>query len=85
MKRALSMLILYDFVCPDCGKKEEALVERGVESIPCHCGAETKRVVSPVRSMLEGITGGFPDAADKWAKRHETEGRKPSDTHPKGW
>jgi len=32
---------------------------------------DAKRVISPVRSNLEGISGDFPDAHDRWVKRRE--------------
>jgi hypothetical protein len=35
------------------------------------CGQEAKRIISPIRVSLEGTSGDFPSAADKWAKRHE--------------
>lgn len=69
------MLILFDFKCPHCGHKEEALVERHERVKRClNCTNATHRVISPVRCQLEGHSGHFPDAADKWARRHEKEG-----------
>ena len=82
------MLILYDFKCAECGAVQEKLVDRNEsgQPLPCDlCSADAVRVISPVRSNLEGLSGHFPDAADKWAKRHEKEGRKPSETDPRGW
>jgi len=81
------MLILYDFKCDKCGEVEELLLHmRHRNDHPNHkCGGSMTRVISPVRSNLEGLSGHFPDAADKWAKRHEKAGRQPSETHPKGW
>jgi hypothetical protein len=35
------------------------------------CGQEAKRIISPIRCKLEGVSGDFPSASDKWAKRHE--------------
>lgn len=31
-----------------------------------------KRLVAAPRAQLEGITGAFPGAADKWTKRRES-------------
>ena len=61
---------LFDFRCPD-GHKFEDLVRSDVTTSRCSCGLDAKRIVSPVRSRLEGISGDFPDAHDKWAKRRK--------------
>ncbi len=80
------MLILFDFKCTTCDHRIEKLVKRDVREIECpECGGTMARCISPVRSNLEGLSGHFPDAADKWARMHEKEGRKPSDTNPDGW
>ena len=72
------MRLLYDFRCKYCGQVEEKLVDMEVREVECpKCQGVMKRLISPVRSALEGHTGHFPDAADKWAKMHEKEGRKP--------
>lgn len=74
------MLILYDFKCVKCGNIEEKLVDKAVHIDQCsECGRASTRQISPVRCKLEGITGHFPDAADKWAKQHEEAGRKEPD------
>jgi hypothetical protein len=62
---------LFDFKCP-CGQVFEELVHSHVTACRCSCGREAKRVISPVRSSLEGISGDFPDAADKWVKRRQS-------------
>lgn len=80
------MLILFDFDCVECNHRIEKLVKSDVRHAECpECGGNMYRVISPVRSKLEGISGHFPDAAAKWAKQHEQEGRKPSETNPDGW
>jgi len=61
---------LFDFRC-SCGQKFEDLVKSDVTTSRCSCGLDAKRIVSPVRSRLEGITGDFPDAHDRWAKRRK--------------
>jgi len=71
------MLILFDFRCGECGTVHEALVDREQKHTKCtNCGSISTRMVSPVRSQLEGITGHFPDAADKWARQHEKAGKE---------
>lgn len=62
---------VFDFRCL-CGNLFEDLVKSDVTTSRCGCGLDAKRVISPVRSNLEGISGDFPDAADKWAKRRES-------------
>lgn len=73
------MLMLFDFKCHECGHEEEKLVDskfRGV-SHPCSvCDGVSTRVISPVRSKLDGTDPGFPDAYDKWARDHEKAGRQ---------
>jgi len=71
------MLKLFDFKCPD-GHITEELVESQM-TIPCDCGLEARRILSPIRCKLEGRTGDFPGAALKWAKEHEKEARKSSE------
>lgn len=71
------MLILFDFRCTNCDTVEERLVKSNVKEATCSvCTGRMKRVISPVRSRLEGITGHFPDAAEKWARQHEKAGRE---------
>ena len=82
------MLTLYDFKCTKCGKVAEHLIEssyRNEEHDCPYCNGASVRLISPIRSILEGHSGHFPDAAEKWAKSHEKEGRKPSETDPRGW
>jgi len=61
---------LFDFRCPD-GHKFEDLVKSDVTVSRCNCGLDAKRIVSTGRSKLEGISGDFTDANDKWAKRRK--------------
>jgi hypothetical protein len=62
------MKILNDFKCAD-GHVTEALREDSVTSIVCsHCGKEAIKALAAPRSNLEGFTGAFPDAYDRWAK-----------------
>ena len=64
---------LFDFKCPE-GHITEELVESET-AIQCSCGLEAKRILSPIRCQLEGLTGHFPDAHAKWAKKHEQAAR----------
>mgnify|MGYP003345816005 CR=1 FL=1 len=54
----------------------EKLVDDEVRSVECpHCHNEASRIISSPRISLEGITGAFPSAADKWARKHEQAAR----------
>lgn len=34
------------------------------------CGGEAKRIISPIKCKLEGVSGDFPGAAMKWERDH---------------
>jgi hypothetical protein len=63
---------LYDFKCPD-GHVHEHFIDLETDVVPrCKdCDQLTKRVISPVRFDLEGLSGDFPTASDKWVKKRE--------------
>jgi hypothetical protein len=61
------MLRLYDFKCLN-GHVFEALVPVDQHTVRCECGDSAKRIISPVRSKLDPISGDFPDATRRWAK-----------------
>jgi hypothetical protein len=62
---------IFEFRC-DKDHLTEKLVDDEVRSIECpHCRNEASRIISSPRISLEGITGAFPSAADKWARKHE--------------
>lgn len=73
------MLLLLDFRCEICDAEAEALVEKSVQTIPCECGREMKRLIAAPRIKLEGVTGHFPTAASKWERQHEKAGRQEPD------
>ena len=69
-------MFLYDWEC-ECGNKFEGMARMSERTHVCElCGSLAKRVISPVRSKLEGWSEHFPTAAMKWTKMHEKEGRK---------
>lgn len=63
---------LYDFRCTE-GHVSEHFVDLTLSpAVPCGiCGAESKRLISPVRCKLEGVTGDFPGAALTWERKRE--------------
>ena len=62
------MKIMSDFLC-DEGHVTEALREDSVRTISCPlCGKDAVKVVSAPTIKLEGFTGAFPDAYDRWTR-----------------
>ena len=60
---------MFEFVCED-GHISEALVDDTVRELSCRaCGKHSTRIVSMVRSKLEGISGAFPSAYDAWERK----------------
>ena len=59
---------MFDFLC-DSGHVTERLVDDSVGAITCpECGKEAVKAVSAPTIKLEGFTGAFPDAYDRWAR-----------------
>lgn len=70
------MRILNDFICSACGIVTEKLADseyRTIECPECHGDAVILQAMPTVR--LEGITGAFPGAADRWARIREDNAR----------
>ena len=69
-------MILYDFQC-ECGSKFEALAKMSDLTYECkRCGKMASRLISTPRIKLEGWSGHFPTAKQKFIKMHEKEARK---------
>ena len=63
---------VFDFQCAD-GHRNEMFVEADVISMQCvTCGKIAQRMIAAPRCQLEGITGDFPGAADKWVRLRES-------------
>lgn len=61
----------FDFECSE-GHKHEYFVHSDTREVECLiCGARAYRVVSTPNLKLDGITGSFPTASDKWARVHK--------------
>jgi hypothetical protein len=59
---------MFDFLCQD-GHESERLVDDSIRTIECPaCGKDANRLVSSPQVKLEGFTGAFPDAYDRWSK-----------------
>lgn len=79
----MSPLRFRDVQCRDCGHTEELFRRdedfdgikarlRPAKVVCSSCGSNELIVLpSTPRSKLEGITGAFPSAADRWANVHE--------------
>lgn len=60
---------MFEFVCED-GHISEALVEDTCRELACRaCGKSATRIVSMVRTKLEGLSGDFPTAYDAWERK----------------
>jgi len=59
---------MFEFVCA-AEHVTERLIDDSFRTTSCkECGEEAIRMISTPRISLEGITGAFPGAADKWVK-----------------
>ena len=71
------MKLIFDFRC-DNDHTHESWVERSVHTDACpECELTAKRIISGTSFRLEGVSGDYPTAADKWTKLHERAGTKP--------
>lgn len=65
-----------EFKCPGHGVFDE-LAEDNMNTASCPaCGCDSPRIMSVPNFKLEGVSGDFPTAADKWANDHEKRARK---------
>ena len=72
----MSKRIFLEFECPE-GHRSEKLTHAETQEIYCpECDNIAQRVVSVPRFKLEGVSGDFPTAADRWARVHEEANRK---------
>lgn len=70
------MIKVFEYACPIHGTFEK-FQPTPADTFECAtCGQPSERRISAVRSKLEGVTGDFPTAADKWARLHIEAGQK---------
>lgn len=70
------MRTLRDFVCENCGHLIEKLVDANLRTIDCpECDGQCLEQLSMPTVRLEGISGAFPGAYDKWALVREANAR----------
>lgn len=63
------MLRIYEFACEN-GHKTERLTDYEAVSFRCECGAQANRTLSAPAVKLEGWSGSFPGAANKFDRIH---------------
>ena len=61
---------IFDFKCEE-SHVTEAFVDYETTKIPCYCGKEAGRIISPVRVSLDGTDPLFVGAYDRWARIRE--------------
>lgn len=69
------MYKIYDFRCTN-GHIFEEMVESGITTSRCGCGANATKMLSAPKCVLDGSSGDFPGRHMKWVREHETAGRK---------
>lgn len=69
------MRILLDFECEHCETVKERFVDANTTEVECECGELMRRIISMPTIKLEGITGAFPDAHERWARIREDHAR----------
>lgn len=70
------MRTIRDFLCGTCGQVSEKLVDSDYHTIECpECHGDAVEQLSMPTVRLEGITGSFPGAADRWARIREDNAR----------
>lgn len=65
--------MMYEYRCNKCNSVHEELrsMQERETATPCRaegCYGEARFIISTPQVKLEGITGHFPGAADKWVK-----------------
>jgi len=64
-------MILYDWKCKR-GHGFEELTSPTMKELDCPtCGETATRLVSAPRALLDGCSGDFPGAAQKWERQHQ--------------
>ena len=60
---------MFEFLC-DNDHLTEQFIDENVRTAICReCNTSAMRQISTPRISLEGITGAFPGAADKWVQK----------------
>lgn len=65
---------IFEFQCTVCNKVADEYTEYKQESVCPSCGGKSEKIISAVRSKLEGWSGAFPGAAMRWERMHKSTG-----------
>lgn len=66
---------IFEFRCKSGHTFEKLAYPETFEMLCVECSDPAQRVISPVRCSLDGTSGDFPTASDRWARMHEQGGR----------
>ena len=70
------MRVMRDFLCTNCGQHTEKLVDSDYSTIECpECFHNATVQMSTPTIKLDGTSGDFPGAHDKWARIREDNAR----------
>jgi len=69
------MNVFFDFKCKN-GHVFEDFVDRSVTTSRCKCGADAVKILTVPNFHLEGASGDYPTAAQKWERDHVRNGSK---------
>lgn len=70
------MLRIFDFMCTN-GHVFEVFVTPETNQAHCsECGELAGKIISPVKCMLDPVSGSFPGATMKWARDREQKIKK---------
>ncbi len=61
---------MYEFLCGACHSTTEKLTDYEAVDAQCACGGVAKRKISAPSVKLEGWSGSFPGAANKFDRIH---------------
>ena len=67
--------LMREFLCDSCGKMQERFIDTTVHYVDCDCGGKARKIVGMPTVKLEGITGAFPGAHERWARIREEKAR----------
>lgn len=62
---------IFEFTCKECKETFDKYTEYCQETECSLCGGKADKIISAPRIELEGYSGAFPGAADRWVKKHK--------------
>lgn len=73
------MLKLFDVKCAQGHVTEDWVESRDGTTTCSQCGSTAKPIYTPVHFSLEGASGHFPTAHDRWVREHEQGAKAPTE------